>query len=499
MDYFGAQIELKTVDLGQRLIIGTAAGHSNLDRVKDIIDPMASVKAARRLNAPSDVACFIGHDSGSLPVGIPQKIEATPEGLYTETYILKGPAGDNLLAVAKDLEAHGQALGMSIGYRTLESRPERVAGKVVRRILDYLLLEYSFAAHQVIANPKALVSAVKARRKAMSEGSDSTGGALVPEDDKANAPCMACMKAGEAASDSCTCDGCAPGGDGECDCADGMAAMLAQQGGTKMQYRVEQQGQKWAVICDADDDADADDNRVVGSYDSQEIANAVALALRKEATESGDDDNDAPNGGGDGKTMSESKAVWTQKEQNDLPDSSFMYIEDGGTKDSDGKTVPRGKRHFPIRDANGKLDLPHLRNAIARIPQSNAEGLDDAKKKSLQARARTLLEKAGGGDDGKTLDLEAEAWKSGAPLSVRGFAYRLLDLSEAMADELKAMALLGEETKSALRIRPQMREQLAAVAKDLTDLINWAETIDRGEDGKARASVLAKRLALIGS
>lgn len=49
---------------------------------------------------------------------------------------------------------------------------------------------------------------------------------------------------------------------------------------------------------------------------------------------------------------------------NDLPDSAFAYIEPGGNKDEQGKTVPRSKRHFPIHDA------AHVRNALARAPQS---------------------------------------------------------------------------------------------------------------------------------
>ena len=53
-----------------------------------------------------------------------------------------------------------------------------------------------------------------------------------------------------------------------------------------------------------------------------------------------------------------------------LPDSSFAYIEPGGTKDDQGKTTPRSLRHFPIKDANGKCDPAHVRNALARAPQS---------------------------------------------------------------------------------------------------------------------------------
>lgn len=90
----------------------------------------------------------------------------------------------------------------------------------------------------------------------------------------------------------------------------------------------------------------------------------------------------------------EEKAVWSAAMMNDLPDSSFLFIEAGGEKDGDGKTKPRSKRHFPYKDAAGKIDMPHLRNAIARIPQSDAPGLTPEKKRSLQARARKLLEGA---------------------------------------------------------------------------------------------------------
>jgi len=86
------------------------------------------------------------------------------------------------------------------------------------------------------------------------------------------------------------------------------------------------------------------------------------------------------------------KAVWTTAYKNNLPDSSFMFISPGcGTKDSEGKTKPRSCRHFPIKDDSGKTDAIHVRNAIARIPQSNAPGLSAEKKRSLQERSRKIL------------------------------------------------------------------------------------------------------------
>lgn len=81
-------------------------------------------------------------------------------------------------------------------------------------------------------------------------------------------------------------------------------------------------------------------------------------------------------------------AVWTTAYMNDLPDSAFLYVEAGGSKDQDGKTVPRTLRHFPYKNADGQIDLPHLRNALARIPQSN---LPADVKKRLTAKAQRIL------------------------------------------------------------------------------------------------------------
>lgn len=83
----------------------------------------------------------------------------------------------------------------------------------------------------------------------------------------------------------------------------------------------------------------------------------------------------------------EMKAVWSKAYIDTLPDSSFAYIEKGGKKDKEGKTVPRSLRHLPYKDKNGKVDLPHLRNALARLDQTDipAEAKKKAKEKLLAA------------------------------------------------------------------------------------------------------------------
>jgi hypothetical protein len=89
--------------------------------------------------------------------------------------------------------------------------------------------------------------------------------------------------------------------------------------------------------------------------------------------------------------MKDTSAVWTTSYINTLPDAAFAVILPGGKKDKDGKTAPRNLRMLPHHDAsvksaneNGSVDLPHLRNALARIDQSNMSA-------ALKARARVHL------------------------------------------------------------------------------------------------------------
>ena len=73
---------------------------------------------------------------------------------------------------------------------------------------------------------------------------------------------------------------------------------------------------------------------------------------------------------------------FSSRTRNNLPDSDFAYIEPGGKK-VDGKTVPRSLRHFPIPDA------AHVRNALARLPQSSLSPAIKAKiLKKLRSKAK---------------------------------------------------------------------------------------------------------------
>lgn len=101
----------------------------------------------------------------------------------------------------------------------------------------------------------------------------------------------------------------------------------------------------------------------------------------------------------------EQKADWTAAYVDALPDSAFLYVEAGG-KLADGKTTPLTLRHFPYKDANGAVDLPHLRDAIDRAPTSN---LPANVQENVQNRARKIL----AAQQGKAIvlsGLDSKAW-----------------------------------------------------------------------------------------
>lgn len=72
------------------------------------------------------------------------------------------------------------------------------------------------------------------------------------------------------------------------------------------------------------------------------------------------------------------KAVWTTKYIDELPDSSFAYV------DKDG-------RHLPYKDKDGNIDKPHLRNALARLDQTDIpEDAKDKAREKLEAAAKEV-------------------------------------------------------------------------------------------------------------
>jgi|GEM_PF-3485974 len=58
---------------------------------------------------------------------------------------------------------------------------------------------------------------------------------------------------------------------------------------------------------------------------------------------------------------------WTTEYVNNLADECFAYIEEGGKKDDEGKTVPRSLRHLEFKNAQGEIDHDHLIAALQAL------------------------------------------------------------------------------------------------------------------------------------
>lgn len=118
-------------------------------------------------------------------------------------------------------------------------------------------------------------------------------------------------------------------------------------------------------------------------------------------------------------TTPTTKALWSTAMVNNLPDAAFALILPGGKKDSEGKTTPRSLRMLPHHNAsvksaseNSSVDLPHLRNALARLEQANISSSQKATARAhLMAHAKELLPSQGGGTPTKKSLADAPGWE----------------------------------------------------------------------------------------
>jgi hypothetical protein len=162
LDQLQALLEIKAVDPKGRTIEGYASAFGNIDRQDDVVastffdDFLATHK-------PGDVTVLIAHNMQSLPVGMPIELRTDGTGLFTKTKVFKTTAGDDLLATARELHANGRRLGMSIGYRPTDFAFEEQDGRTIRILKSGDLIEYSYAPEQIVSNPRATTTGVKAK------------------------------------------------------------------------------------------------------------------------------------------------------------------------------------------------------------------------------------------------------------------------------------------------------------------------------------------------
>jgi hypothetical protein len=59
------------------------------------------------------------------------------------------------------------------------------------------------------------------------------------------------------------------------------------------------------------------------------------------------------------------------------------------------------------------------------------------------------------------------------------------------------MALLGEDTKAGARMQAPMRSKLREAIQTLTDIVNWAETVDAEKDAAAKVAYYQRSLEML--
>jgi len=156
------------------------------------------------------------------------------------------------------------------------------------------------------------------------------------------------------------------------------------------------------------------------------------------------------------------KAVWTTAYQNKLPDENFFYVEPGGEKDEEGKTVPRSLRHLPYKDDEGRIDREHVLAAWQALHGARG-GLGDWATPEVKEQIRRKILAAA-----KKIGLELSEEKSRDVVDTAGIVEDKTEKAEKHMSEEENKAEEVEEVvdeKAEDKPEPQPEEEKETVAK----------------------------------
>ena len=97
------------------------------------------------------------------------------------------------------------------------------------------------------------------------------------------------------------------------------------------------------------------------------------------------------------------KGVWSLDYINDLSDGSFLWVQPGGEKDDDWRTVPRSLRLWPVRDDDYQIDMERLKAALPEVLDASEEVIPATQKPAVLLNASRMLLR----------EIEVEAPKAG--------------------------------------------------------------------------------------
>lgn len=162
------------------------------------------------------------------------------------------------------------------------------------------------------------------------------------------------------------------------------------------------------------------------------------------------------------------------KNDDNLPDSAFLFIEEGGEEDSEGRTSPRTLRHFPVKDDKGLYVKSKLETALAEAKTSE---LPESVLRTVITTASALLDKIEGGASLEEISLVSEE----APLEnnkteentveLEQLKNRVAELETQLADALSAL----KERETTVASLTTEKETIVA---ELTELREFKSGVD---------------------
>lgn len=117
------------------------------------------------------------------------------------------------------------------------------------------------------------------------------------------------------------------------------------------------------------------------------------------------------------------KGVWSEDYVDSLPDGSFLWVQEGGEKDDDWRTVPRALRHWPVRDDDWQIDMERLRAALPEVLAAPEQILPSMQKPAVLLNAARMMMR----------EIEIEAPKAGMTPEVTGMIGDLVAVLQATA------------------------------------------------------------------
>ena len=149
------------------------------------------------------------------------------------------------------------------------------------------------------------------------------------------------------------------------------------------------------------------------------------------------------------------KSVLTTASRNKLPNASFAVVDANGVG------------HLPYKHADGSIDLPHLRNALARLNQTQLSPADKAKAKAkLEAAARQHLpssEAAKMAEDYEDSEQDMEEDKKGEA-EMKAKKAKAKKIEEPMESEV-----VKAEVAKAVAVEVEKRQALEALVTKMRD------------------------------